>query len=522
LLKPVLALVFKKPDSNQGLNVKSNRLSLLAFEFNGDTFIVIPIGIISKLVVKFLGAYFIIFKKQTIMKRKQISLEVVNPNAAGIDIGSRSHWVAVGQNAQDVKEFGVYSQDHQELCEWLKKHKVTTIAMESTGTYWQNLFSSLVVFGFDVILVNGRQTKNIKGQKTDILDCQWIQKLHTLGLLSSSFLPDSTTAVIRTYSRHRQNILKQSASAILKMQKYLRLMNMRLDVVVKDIVGLTGTKIITAFIAGEKSGKVLAQNRHYNCRKSEEEISKALQYNGREDYYFALKQEWETYLHIQKQIDQVDVQIKRHLEKVIDTDDDKKQHIASNKPYKRKNKNTIRNTDMNQLSYQYFEGVDLMAIEGVNDALLMAFISEIGLEGIKKFESSKQFTSWLRLAPNNKISGGRVLSHHLPKGSNRLKVALRQAANTIGNLKDGHLSDFFRRINYKKGRATAISATARKLAVIIWNMLTKGIPYHPPTEYLFLDQKRKLKMLSRIKKNIVKFDIRPEDIGLSKILNIST
>jgi transposase len=456
------------------------------------------------------------------MKKKQMSLEVVNPNAAGIDIGSRSHWVSVGQNAQDVKEFGVYSQDQQELCQWLERHKITTIAMESTGTYWQNLFSSLVVFGFDVILVNGRQTKNIKGKKTDIKDCQWIQKLHTLGLLSSSFLPDSITAVIRTYSRHRQNILKQSASAILKMQKYLRLMNMRLDVVVADTVGLTGTKIITDFIGGEKSGKELAKHRHYNCRKPEQEIAKALQYNGREDYFFALKQEWETYLHLQKQIDQVDIQIKKHLEEVIDNDDDKKQHIATKKPHKRKNKNTIRNTDMNQLSYQYFEGVDLMAIEGINDATVMAFISEIGLEGIKKFESAKQFTSWLRLAPNNKISGGKVLSHHLPKGSNRLKVALRQAANVIGNLKEGHLSDFFRRINYKKGRATAVSATARKLAVIIWNMLTKGIPYNPPAEYLFLDQKRKLKMVSRIKRNISKFEIKPEDVGFNNLLNIST
>ncbi len=456
------------------------------------------------------------------MKKKKISLEVVNPNAAGIDVGSRSHWVAVGQNAQDVKEFGVYSQDHQELCEWLEKHGVTTIAMESTGTYWQNLFSSLGVYGFDVILVNGRQTKNIKGKKTDILDCQWIQKLHTLGLLSSSFLPDSVTSIIRTYSRHRQNILKQSASTILKTQKYLRLMNMRLDVVVNDIAGLTGTKIIQAFIDGEKSGEELAKYRHYNCKKPETEIAKALQYNGREDYFFALKQEWETYLHLQEQKKAVDAQIKKYLEQIIDKDDDKKQHIATKKPYKRKNKNTITGADINQLSYQYFEGVDLMAIEGVNDATVMAFISEIGLDGIKKFESAKQFTSWLRLAPNNKISGGKVLSHHLPKGSNRLKIALRQAANAIGNLKEGHLSDFFKRLNYKKGRATAVSATARKLAVIIWNMLVKGVPYNPPTEYLFLDQKRKQKMVNRIKRNIAKFEIKPEDVGFNNMLNISS
>jgi transposase len=456
------------------------------------------------------------------MSKNQVSLEVINPNASGIDIGSRSHWVAVGQDAQDVKEFGVYTEDHQELSKWLKEHEVTTIAMESTGTYWQNIFSFLVAQGFEVILVNGRQTKNIKGKKTDIKDCQWIQKLHTLGLLSSSFLPDSTTDIIRTYSRHRQNILKQSGATIQKMQKYLRLMNLRLDVVVNDIVGLTGKKIIESFISGEKSGKELAKHRHYNIRKSEEEIAKALQYNGREDYYFALKQEWKTYLHLQKQIDETDKEIKKLLKKIIKNDENKKKHTAKKKDYKRKNKNAIRNTDMNQIGFQYFEGIDLMAIEGVNDATVMAFISEIGLAGIKKFKTAKEFTAWLRLAPNNKISGGKVLSHHLPKGSNRLKIALRQAANVIGNLKEGHLNNFFRRINYKKGRATAISATARKLAVIIWNMLAKGEPYKPPTEYLFLDQKRKLRLVSRIKKNIAKFDIKPQEVGFDNLLNLNT
>ena len=155
-----------------------------------------------------------------------------------------------------------------------------------------------------------------------------------------------------------------------------------------------------------------------------------------------------------------------------------------------------------------------MAIEGVNDATVMAFISEIGLEGIKKFKTSKEFTAWLRLAPNNKISGGKVLSHHLPKGSNRLKISLRQSANVIGNLKEGYLNEFFRRINYKKGRATAISATARKLAVIIWNMLSKGEEYKPPTEYLFLDQKRKMKLVSNIRKKIAKFELNPEEVNL--------
>lgn len=265
------------------------------------------------------------------MSKKQVSLEVVNPYAAGIDVGSRSHWVSVGQDAEDVKEFGVYTEDYEAMADWLREHQVTTIAMESTGTYWQNVFSHLISQGFDVILVNGRQTKNIKGKKTDILDCQWIQKLHTLGLLSSSFLPDSTTDVIRTYSRHRQNLIKQVGATVLKTQKYLRLMNLRLDVVVNDIVGLTGTKIISAFLAGETKGSELAKYRHYNCRKSESEIAKALQYNGRTDYLFALKQEWKTYLHLQKQIDETDKEINHLLKNIIKSDDKKKVHKVKKK-----------------------------------------------------------------------------------------------------------------------------------------------------------------------------------------------
>jgi transposase len=183
----------------------------------------IPIRIIPNSKDTTLGVFFLFIFNCLVMEEKKISLEVVNPNAAGIDIGSRSHWVAVGQNAEDVKEFGVYSQDQMDLCEWLKSKNVTTIAMESTGTYWQNLFSSLVGQGFDVILVNGRQTKNIKGKKTDIKDCQWIQKLHSLGLLSASFLPDSDTDTVRTYSRHRLNLLNRGASCVKRVQKYLRL-----------------------------------------------------------------------------------------------------------------------------------------------------------------------------------------------------------------------------------------------------------------------------------------------------------
>jgi len=215
------------------------------------------------------------------MEQESISMEVINPQAAGIDVGSRSHWVAVGQSEQDVREFGVFNQDLYAMADWLKERNVKTIAMESTGTYWQNLYAVLLSKGFHLILCNGKFTKNIKGKKTDVLDCQWIQKLHTLGLLTGSFLPDGQTEELRTYCRHRSNLLHSAASVSKKMQKYLRLLNFRLDVVVNDICGLTGLLIIRAICDGETDSKKLASLRHGNCRKSEEEIALALQSNGR-------------------------------------------------------------------------------------------------------------------------------------------------------------------------------------------------------------------------------------------------
>jgi hypothetical protein len=200
----------------------------------------------------------------------------------------------------------------------------------------------------------------------------------------------------------------------------------------------------------------------------------------------------------------------------IDGDENKKQHYIDKKVHKRINKNNP-DININLLSYQYFEGVDLLAIEGVSHSTVLTLMSEVG-HGIHKFESAKQFTSWLRLAPNNKISGGRILSNKTPKGSNRLKIALRQAANVVGNLKDTGLSNFFKRIAFRKGRTSAISATARKLAVIIWNMLVKKVPYKPATDYEFLDQKRKRKVLE-MKKLIHKFDITPDDLGLQLNIN---
>lgn len=445
------------------------------------------------------------------MQKKNVKMEVINPNAAGIDVGSRSHFVAVGQADEDVREFGVYNEDLKAIAQWLKEKDIETVAMESTGTYWQSLFAVLQSEGLQVILCNGKFTKNIKGKKSDVQDCQWIQKLHTLGLLSGSFLPDEATEQLRTYCRHRSNLVDQAADTARKMQKYLRLLNLRLDVVVNDICGLTGLKIIEAICNGETDPETLASFRNGNCKKSEKEIAKAMQTNGRNDYLFALKHEYQMYQNLQLKITECDTEIERMLNQQINKDENKKQHHIDKKVHKRINKNTPKNIDINLLSYQYFEGVDLLAIEGVSYSTVLTLMSEVGT-GIHKFETAKQFASWLRLSPNNKISGGKVLSNKIPKGSNRLKTALRNAANAIGNLKNTALSNFFARISHRKGRVSAISATARKLAVIIWNMVVKGVPYVPLTEYQFVDQKRK--KITAMKRLISKFEITTSDLNM--------
>ncbi|WP_281635814.1 IS110 family transposase [Flavobacterium marginilacus] len=451
-------------------------------------------------------------------EQNQILMEIVNPQAAGIDIGSRSHFVAIGQKEEHVREFGVYNEDLKAISDWLKGNGIQTVAMESTGTYWQALYAVLINDGFQVILCNGKFTKNIKGKKTDVQDCQWIQKLHSIGLLSGSFLPDLQTEQLRTYCRHRAGLIDVAADTSKKMQKYLRLLNLRLDIIVKDICGLTGLKMIEAICNGETDSQKLASLRNGNCKKSEAEMQKALQSNGRKDYLFALKQEYQMYQNLQNQIKDCDIEIKKLLQDQIDSSNNKKQHYTDPKVHKRVNKNTPKNIDLNLIGYQYFEGVDLLKIEGFSHQTLLTLMSEVGLEGIKKFGTAKQFASWLRLTPNNKISGGKVLSSRVPKGSNRLKIALRNAANAIGNLKESTpLRDFFHRINFRKGRVSAISATARKLGIIIWNMIVKNTSYYNPENYLYLDEKRKLAVQRRIQKQMEKHQFKVDDFNFVTI-----
>jgi len=323
-------------------------------------------------------------------RKKKMEMDIINPSAAGIDVGSRAHFVSVGQSLEDVKEFGVYAEDLTALCEWLKSYGITSVAMESTGDYWQNLYVELERYGFEVVLCNGKFTKNAKGKKTDVKDCRFIQKLHALGLLSGSFLPDKETEKLRTYCRQRANMIELAARATKKMQKYLKLLNFRLDVVVKDVCGLTGMAIIEDICKGNHDPKELAKHRHYNCKKSEEEIAKALQGNGRTDYLFGLQQEYESYKFYQKKIAACDKQIEKFIKEELKKAPEKKKLKTTDKPYKRKNKNAPDIKNFNQIAFRYFNGVDLMAIEGMSHSTILSIMGEIGPDGFKKFVTTQQ------------------------------------------------------------------------------------------------------------------------------------
>jgi transposase len=426
-------------------------------------------------------------------------MKIINPHAAGIDIGSKSHFVAVGQSESQVKEFNVYKSGQDALIAFLKQEGVKTVAMESTGSYWQSIFRELQLNGFEVMLVSGQQTKNVRA-KTDVKDCQWIQKLHTLGLLRGCYLPSETTLKLRTLSRHRSSLIENASSITNKMQKTLRLMSFRLDVVINDITGKSGIKIIEAILNGELNGEKLSLLADARVRKSKEEISDALQGNYNDELMFELKQCYFLYKTLQQAIAECDNKMEGVLLEITKAVT-KSAQATNKKQLKGKNQQRF---DLPNYSNKLL-GVDLYAIEGVSSGTVMTFISEIGND-IHKFSTAKEFTSWLRLAPNNRISGGKIIGSRTPKGKNKFAIALRNAANTIERLKGGMLNAFFKRIAYKKGRAAAITATARKLAVIIWNMTMKQIPYLPADEGLYKEKIRQNKIYF-IKKSMQKHGI---------------
>ena len=441
-----------------------------------------------------------------------MNFEIVHPNAAGIDIGSRSNWASIGKGKDYIREYGVFTEDHHAMARWLKENGVKTIAMESTGVYWKSLFLILEAYGFEVILVNARHIKNVKGKKSDMADCEWIWQLHSVGFLSASFQPDEFTGKIRTYNRHRRTLIQGSSRYVSKMQKALILMNLQLPIVLSDITGKSGQAIIKSILEGERNPKKLANLADPRVKASKEEIQKALTGFWHEQHLFTLQQSWDMYQFHQKQIKECDEKIEALLhDKVVQTGQIDLVYEKSPQAKKKTRSKNAPKVKADEYAYQLTDGVDLMSIDGVNLDTILTIIAEVGLDLKEKFPSAKHFASWLGLTPNKKITGGKVKSSRTQKNKNKLAYAFRQCANTVGNQKDTALSYFFRRIAYGKGRKKAIVATARKIAIIVYHMLTNKEAYKPVAleEY---QQKVRQQKINNIQKTIKRLGIKEQEI----------
>lgn len=417
-------------------------------------------------------------KKNRSSKQTKIPkhLEHINKMAAGIDVGSKSHFVAVPEGCDEVyvREFKSFTADLYELANWLEKCGITTVAMESTGVYWIPVYELLESRGFEVKLVDARHVKNVSGRKTDISDCQWLQQLHTYGLLRGAFRPNGQVCVLRAYLRQRSMLIERAASHIQHMQKALSQMNLQLHNVLSDITGETGMKIIRAIVAGVRNPKTLANYRDPRCKNSVEIIEKSLTGYYRDEHIFALNQALELYDTYQSKIMACDNEIEKQLSMF---DDRLVQKSELKKPVKRKSKSRCKNAlSFNVTSHLIrTTGVDLTAIPGIEASSALRIISEIGLD-LSRWENSKQFASWLGLCPGNKVSGGKRLSGKSKRTANYAASALRIAASTL-HRSESALGAFFRRLKSRLGAPKATTAAAHKLAVIIFNMLKYGLEY---------------------------------------------
>ena len=438
-------------------------------------------------------------------------LERINPNASGIDCGSDTHHVAVpaDRDATPVRAFQAFTADLHRLADWLTACGVTSVAMESTGVYWIPLYEILEARGVDVVLVNARHVKNVPGRKTDVVDCQWLQELHSVGLLRGSFRPIAAIAALRAYLRHRETLVQSAATHVQRMQKALVQMNLQLPIVISDITGVTGLRILRDIIAGQTDPHALAQHRDHRCQASEAEITAALTGHYRPEHVFVLQQNLALFDAYQGQLATCDVAIEAHV-----------LTLAAQAPAPRGSRPAARTRKKPRNNEPRFEirtplhhltGVDLTQIDAIGPYSALRLLAEIGTD-MTRWPTEKHFTSWLTLAPHNKISGGRLLSSKTQPSANRAATILRMAAMNLGRTETA-LGAFYRRLAYRVGKAKAITATARKLAILIYRTLKDGLVYQDPGAAAY-DAQHRLRVLRRLRQ-------RAANLGFS-LLNRET
>ncbi len=406
-------------------------------------------------------------------KRLQDHLKQVNLYAAGIDIGSTSHFVAVPPSLDDrpIREYSCFTADLEHMADWLKKIGISTIAMESTGVYWIPAFEVLEERGFEVFLVNPRHLKNVPGRKTDVLDCQWLQQLHSFGLLRGAFRPSSKICAFRTYMRQRAMLVQSAATHIQHMQKALRQMNLLLDNVVSDITGKTGMTIIRSILSGQQNPEILARHRDGNCKNSEEIIAKSLKGHYKKEHLFSLRQAVELYDFYQRQISDCNQTIATTLDAI-----EGPENLDDLPPQKRSTRRKDKALPFDARENLYnITGTDITKIDGVKEITALKIISEIGTD-MSAWPTVKNFASWLGLSPGNKISGGKILSSKTKTSANRAAMAFRMAAYSLTKSKSA-LGAFYRRKRSQLGAPKAITATAHKIARLVYSMLKYGTEY---------------------------------------------
>jgi transposase len=409
-------------------------------------------------------------------------MEIVHPDAAGIDVGGSEHWVAVSpeRDAERVRRFGCFTADLREMAEWLIEKGVRSVALQSTGVYWMPVLEVLEQHGLEVYLVNARHTKNLPGRKSDIQECQWLMKLHAFGLLNNSFQPTDEIRVARSLWRQRGNLVGAASSSIQRMQKVLTEMNIQLSDVLSDLSGASGMAILHAILGGQRDPWKLTALAKSGVQAKPADIAKSLEGNWREELLFILRQEVELYETYQQKIAGCDEQLREHLQSFGSKVDPASQPLGRKPKGKRKSKNAPQ-FDLRSELYR-ITGIDWSQINGIDVLTAQTVIAEAGAD-LKAFPSEKQFASWLGLCPTNETSGGKVLNRRTRKVVNRAATAFRNAASTLLR-SQSYLGAQYRRLRTRLGAPKAITAMARKLACLFHRLIKHGQQYvDKGTEY---------------------------------------
>lgn len=440
-------------------------------------------------------------------------LDRINPNAAGIDCGSAEHYVAVppDRSPTPVQSFTTFTTDLVRLADWLIACGVTSVAMEATGVYWIPIYEILEARGLTVLLVNARHIKHVPGRKSDVSDCEWLRDLHSVGLLRGSFRPTEGIVALRAYVRHRQSLVESAGTYVQRMQKALVQMNLQLPLVVSDITGVTGLKILRDIVAGRHDPQQLATHRDYRCRASHTEIQAALTGHYRPEHLFVLQQNLELFDTCQIQLAACDRAIAAQVQTLTAT----REAPATPLPAPRVHRRIADNDPHFEIRtplHQLTGGVDLTQIDGIGPYTALKLIAEIGTD-MDRWATEKHFTSWLTLAPKNKVSGGRLLSSRTEPSANRAAGILRMAAMTLGRGQTA-LGAFYRRLAGRIGKPQAITATARKLAVLVYRALKGELCYRDPGADAY-DLQQRTRVLRRLRQTATKlgFDLLNRDTG---------